>query len=340
MNKIIVIILFVYNINVFGQSFPDAEVDSLLKHGINEIWNHNYDEAVKIFSELDANKPGLPFGKIYHAVALMMMQNDLNIENDDEITGLLEDAENLSEELLDKDDDDLWANYFYALTKSYVSQYHTLTKDYLNALADGLISIGYFERCLEMNPDFYEAYVAIGAYKYWSSELTKDLNWIPFINDEREEGLKLIEESIELSFYGKETAYNILIWTYISKGDYNKAVEVCNKVLEEYPGNRIFLNGLAKAYSLFDKRKAIETYQKVIDSYASNNQLNIYSEIEYKMKIANLYREMGEDLSAVSKYNEVIKSCGDNENLDESIKEKKLQVENIVAQLKGQIYGE
>ena len=65
-----------------AQSFPDAEVDSVLKTGINEIWSHNYDEAVKVFSELDKDKPGLPFGKIYQAVALMMMQNDLNIKSE------------------------------------------------------------------------------------------------------------------------------------------------------------------------------------------------------------------------------------------------------------------
>ncbi len=326
--------------NLVGQSFPDAEIDSVLKVGIKEIWNHNYENAVKIFSELDKDNPGVPFGKIYEAVALMMMQNDLNIKSDDKINELLEDAEKLSEGMLDKNEDDIWANYFYALTKSYVSQYHALTKDYFNALADGLISINYFERCLELNPNFYEAYVAIGAYKYWSSELTKDLNWIPFIDDEREAGLKLIEDSIELSFYGQETAYNILIWTYISKGEYEKAVEICNAVLNKYPKNRIFLNGLAKAYSLYDKKKAIAIYQRVIDSYVSNKQLNIHSEIEYKMKIANLYREMGEDLSAINKYNEVIESCSSEVNIDENIKEKKLEVENIVAQIKEQISRE
>ncbi|MCK7524853.1 MAG: hypothetical protein MZV64_48230 [Ignavibacteriales bacterium] len=49
----------------FGQVYPDKSVHKILKSGINLIIDQKYDEAEKLFDQLDKTRKDIPLGKIY-----------------------------------------------------------------------------------------------------------------------------------------------------------------------------------------------------------------------------------------------------------------------------------
>ncbi|MCK5085899.1 MAG: hypothetical protein KAQ90_00190, partial [Melioribacteraceae bacterium] len=226
--------------------------------------------------------------------------------DDEFITSNLDKAEEISDGLLNQNDEDVWHNYFSALTNAYLAYYQALNLDYISAFTNGLTSILGFQKCLEIDENFFESYLAIGTYLYWKSEKMEFLNWLPFVVDERKEGIKLIERAIENTTYNKYLAINSLIWIYITEGKDSAAIELAEKTLEHFPNSRYLKWGLARAYKSVDKKYSIKIFLEILDSYRDIPGINRCNEITLKHKIAMIYMEMGNEQKALIYCNEIL----------------------------------
>jgi tetratricopeptide (TPR) repeat protein len=312
-NKIFAAVLFL-SFSVFAQSFPDKKVDDLLRKGIDKIINQNYDEAKTIFSELDKQRGDLPLGKIYLAATEIAQSYDYEIPfNHRLITNYLETAKDISNNLLEKDQRNLWNKYFLALTEGYIAYYDAIRGSWLQAISTGLSSISLFEDILESDSSFHDAYIAIGTYKYWKSAKTEFLNWLPFIDDEKDLGIKLLSSAVKNSSYNYHLAVNSLIWIYIDRQRYADAIELAGKALDKYPGSRIFRWGLARAYENINPQKSIKEYFNVLQSYPDTLKSNKINEVTLKHIIAQQYYKLGkmsdakklcEEILSINNYSE------------------------------------
>ncbi len=290
-----------------AQVYPDPKVDSLLRSGIENIINQKYDFAKKDFVILDKKFPELPLGKIYLAAVEIAKSSDLATPyNSKFIKQKLDEAKEISEDLIDKDEYNIWNYYFLALAKGYDAYFNALNGEWLSAFGEGLTSVNLFEHCLEIYPEFYESLIAIGTYKYWKSNETQFLGWIPFINDEREEGIRLLEKAVNHSSYNSYLAINSLIWIYINKGESEKAVKLAQSVLLRYPNCRFFRFGLARAYEDIDLKKSIDEYYKILNSFSEKEKPNRYNEILLKHLIAQQYNKLGEREESLRLCNEIL----------------------------------
>lgn len=292
-----------------AQQFPVLKVDQLMKGGIEDIISQDYQEAEKKFQRLKDNFPELPLGNIYLAALKIAISVDLGDTFDENyILSRLGEAEKQCNKLLDKNEKNVWNQYFIALDKGYLAYYHALNKDYIAAFSSGLSSISHFEKCLQADSSFYEGYIAIGTYKYWKSEKTKFLNWLPFVNNEKEAGIRLLKTAIDKSSYNHYLAANSLIWIYINEKNPSLAVQEAEKALKRYPENRFFKWALARAYQDIDKKKAIAAYKDLLDSYMGLKNNNHFNEIILKHKIAMLYHDLGENKKALRLCNEILET--------------------------------
>ena len=290
-----------------AQVFPDAKVDSLLKDGIENIISQKYDLAKKDFIILDKDFPKLPVGKIYIAAVEIAKSYDLAIPfKTDLINKNLDEAKEMSEALIDSDEDNIWNNYFLALADGYKAYFDALTGDWLSAFGIGVTSVHLFEHCLKVDSTFYEALIATGTYKYWKSSKMEFLNWLPFVSDEREEGIKLLEEAVNNSSYNSYLAINSLIWIYIDRHEFIKAIGIAESTLVCYPNSRFFKYGLARAYEDVDKQKAIQIYYEILNSFSDSEKLNRCNEIILKHIIAQQYYRLGDNKSALALCNEIL----------------------------------
>jgi tetratricopeptide (TPR) repeat protein len=312
-NKIISAVLFL-SLSIFAQSYPDKKVDDLLRKGIDKIINQNYDEAKTIFSELDKLRSDLPLGKIYLAATEIAQSYDYEIPyNHKLITSYLESAKDISQKLLEKDERNLWNKYFLALTEGYIAYYDAIRGSWLQAISTGLSSISLFDDILESDSSFHDAYIAIGTYKYWESAKTEFLNWLPFIDDEKDLGIKLLSSAVKNSSYNYYLAVNSLLWIYIDRERYADAIELAEKALNKYPDSRIFRWGLARAYENINPQKSIKEYFNVFHSYPDTLKSNRINEVTLKHIIAQQYYKIGkksdakklcEDILSIKNYSE------------------------------------
>ncbi len=305
--KIIVLFFFLFTVKsfTFPQFYPEPEVDSLLKVGIEQIINQKYTNATATFTFMKNSFPELPLGKIYLSAVQIAKSYDYAEEfQSNYILKNLSEAKDQSEALLERDESNVWYIYFLALTQGYISYYHALNKEWLSAFSEGMDSYLNFEKCLNLDSTFYESYIAIGTYKYWKGRKTEYVSWLPFLDDEREDGIEQLQMAVLHSSYNKFMAINSLQWIYIDKGDYEKTIEISEQALLKNPANRSLKWALARAYENVDPAKAIEIYKQILLSYKGIKTLNKINSITLKHIIAQQYVKL-------EKYDKALKLCGE-----------------------------
>ncbi len=290
-----------------AQEIPDPEINSLINSGIRDIITQDYRSAFEKFDSLDKKYPELPLGRIYTAAAEIAEAYDFGEKFDGaQIIKDLTKAKDLSEALLDKDSKNIWNRYFLALSEGYYAYFEALNQRWVSAITNGLNSVGDFEKCLKLNPDFYEAYIAIGTYKYWKSRKTEFLQWLPFLTNEEKAGVGLLEESVKHPTYNTYLAINSLIWIYIDRKEYKKAELLADSSLRYYPGSRFFMWGLARACEETDPGRAIKIYGEILGSYPSSGRGRVYNEIVIKHIIAQIYQRTGRKEEALQLCREIL----------------------------------
>jgi tetratricopeptide (TPR) repeat protein len=328
----IIIILSLF-VELKAQNYPDTKVDRILHSGINFLISQDYENAKHEFLLLNNKYPDLPFGKIYSAVTIITEKVDYGTKfNDSFINKYLEEAETQIEKRELKPNN-TWDFYFLGLIKGYKAYYYALNDEYLPALSNGISSLNYFEKCINIDSSFKEAYLAIGTYKYWKSEKSEFLSWLPFYSDEREEGIKLLKKGLVGSSYNHYIGINSLVWIYINQGRYSDAIELCNSVLKEYPDSRNFKWCLADAYENVNNKKSIILYNELLASYEkllNNNHLN---EIIIKHILAKLYDKTGQKDLALKQCNEILSIKHLDEYVAERLKDRLKTVKELKMKL-------
>jgi predicted Zn-dependent protease len=305
--KIYFVLLLIIPAVIYSQEYPDNNVNTLLKSGIDNIINQNYIQAQGIFEKLNSKYPELPFGKIYLAATEIARSYDYGEESNEElILKYLNSAKEQSKELLNEKPSNIWNHYFAGLTEGYISYYEGLNGNMLTSIKEGINSSSNLEDCLKMNPAFYDAYPGLGTYKYWKSKKTEFLKWLPFVHDDRAEGISYLEKAINNFSYNTYLAVNSLIWINLDRKDFKKAIYISEKALEKYPASRFFKWGLGRAYEDTDRSKAIQIYNEILNSYPNLNNMNHYNEIILKHLIAQQYEKMGEKGKALTLCNEIL----------------------------------
>ncbi len=310
------------------QTYPDRAVDSALKSGISQIILQDYSSAENTFRKLDHDYTQLPLGKIYLAAVKIAKSYDYGGEYDAAvIDSLLNLAQKQSQSLINADKDSPWNKYFLSLSEGYLAYFKALNGEWLNSLSAGADALADFGELASMDENFYEAYIAIGTYKYWKSRKTEFLEWIPGYDDEKDEGIILLEKSINHPSYNTYLAINSLIWIYIDQKKYYKAAELAENALKKYPGSRFFQWGLARAYEDLDPPKAISIYRKILESLPLN--LNHYNEIILKHLMAQQYTKIGENQKAIQLCNEILSIPDLNEKVRSELKARLERVKQL-----------
>lgn len=303
----LLLIFFLIPLVINAQVYPDRVVDSLLRFGITNIVNQNYNAAQNVFIKLKKDYPELPFGKIYLAANKIAQAYDYAQEFDEDyILNNLEDAKDQAELLLEKDQSNIWYRYFYALAKGYISYFEAINGSWFSALSSGVNSISEFEKILDSDKNFFEAYIAFGTFEYWKSRKMEFMNWLPFTNDTKNIGIDRLIVAIDSSSYNTYLAINSLVWIYIDQKRFSDAIEIAEKALKEFPESRNFKWGLARAYEDKNAAKAIELYLEILASYPDSLKNNYKNEITLKHLIAQQYSKLGNRIQALKYCNEIL----------------------------------
>jgi predicted Zn-dependent protease len=322
------ILLAFYSLNA---QYPDKRVHLLLSSGIDNLINCKYPSAVKNFNQLNKEHPQLPLGDIYLAAVEIARSYDYGDNyNEDLIDSLLKSGIDKAEKLVKNTPDDKWNLYFLALAEGYSAYYKALQEKWISALSYGMNSVDLFRKCVSEDDEFYEAYTAIGTYVYWKSRKLESLNWLPFLENETEEGIRLLETASDSAVYSRYLAVNALIWIYIDQKRFDDASAAAENILSDYPGSRFFKWGLARALEETDKPGSIKVYYEILNSF---NNPSVINEITLKHKIAQQYFYLGNNTAAMKLCSDILSKNYIAESSDEEVRSRLKRVRELQEEL-------
>lgn len=289
-------VLFSTSISSNLSSAQDSSSLRLIEEGIRLTILQRFEEAMAKFDSLKfvENNPTQRF--FYQAATLqaqMMDREDYSLE--DQFMRLIDQTITAADSLLKHDDDRAWACFYKGSALSYKGYYLAQRKRYLPALRSVIPGIKLLEEAISLDSTIYEAYLGVGSYKYWRTRMMRFLHWLPFFPDQRQEGIAMIHKAIEQGRLARPVAISELIWIEIDRHNWPVAISYAKQALQEYPGSRFFLWGLAEAYFRGGcLHQAIKIYQQLLKSYQREKNYNHYNDVICYYRLAQCHHLLRE----------------------------------------------
>ena len=143
---------------------------------------------------------------------------------------------------------------------------------WLPAAQCALESSSLLNQVVKMDPQFLNAYLGIGIFKYY---LSANLRWMPVMGRRMDEGLTNIMTATNSSYPYCLAAKNSLCWILIDLNQYSRADSIASAVLHTNPDNTIFLR--IKAYTACAQQNlddAIRLAYRLIEVSKGRNPVN------------------------------------------------------------------
>ncbi|MDD5544418.1 MAG: tetratricopeptide repeat protein [Acidobacteriia bacterium] len=250
--------------------YNDARADALIRRGLSHSYNLEYTAAAKDWQELIAMYPDHPAGYVYRA-ALVWWE----AVEDHEDKGLQERFERQNQEAIDKAHAWLKSHPQDKLGLAYLASAYgnksrfdvTVTRSYLSALRNGKKAFKYIEMAHELDKNFYDAYIGLGSYNYFTGALPgviKPFAWLLGARGDKNEGINQLILASQKGEYAQTEAKIILLSVYFNEKrwvDYERELE---GLMASHPQNHVFYFW-ASNYYVGMKRwdRGIEEFRKL-----------------------------------------------------------------------------
>ncbi|MEJ2637575.1 MAG: tetratricopeptide repeat protein, partial [Calditrichia bacterium] len=273
---------------------PDEEpVKSLIEQGIELTITNNFEGAAQLYQQLIDQYPKSPMGYFYKGATLQARMLDReDYSRQDEFFGLMDKTIDLAVKQQESGAENAW-NYFYE-GSAYL--YRSFMKSKLGkwfpAYRDAVRGVDRLEAAIKMDSLLYDAYMGVGSFKYWKSARASFLSWLPFISDEREEGIRMIRQAIEKGDFVYWVGRDQLCWILLNEGREEEAFVAAQENLTAYPQSRFFKWTLVSA-ALHSHRLDLsrELYKELLDDIRSLPENNHYNELDCLVSLAEIERD-------------------------------------------------
>ena len=311
---LMVVVAFVISVPCMSPALPLEEhnVHETLLKGIDLTLKQDYPEAKALFESVTRNEPENPAAYLYLAAVLQAEYSDYELSFDQQLfDSLIAKGETLAEHLIESKDSADWGYYYAGSALSYRAYSESETGSWSSVIIDGMNAAEMYERCLEINPQFYDAMNGLGTYYYWRSKKTEFLSWLPFLSNKERKGIDLLSLAAARGTFEKFVAVNSLTLVYMEEKQYDSAFSVVQKGLESYPDNRAFLwclMGIVENMPHQDTALVRSVVSIVLASVLHSPVRNQYSEAACRLKLAQYamedrhYKAAIEECDAIVRY--------------------------------------
>jgi tetratricopeptide (TPR) repeat protein len=273
---------------------PDNNV--LAARGFQELYNADYDLAIRDLSKLQIEHPDDPFTSNYLVAALIFkelnrigaldteaystdgflassgskVRKPLDPEAQKRIFDLVAHVESLCDARLQKNPNDVDALYARGVARGFRSTYMGMAqKSWMPAIRSALASRRDHERVLELNPNYVDAKMTVGIHNY----IIGSLNWagraavaLVGVTGNKQKGLNYLREVSRSHGTSSNDGAMALALFLRREQRYPEALELVSRVSHQYPRN--FLIALEYAHLLNAAghgHEAIEQYRLIFD---------------------------------------------------------------------------
>jgi len=239
------IFFFIITQQVKGQ---DAEFDSIVVKGIQQIYSIEFNQAEKTFNKLIRDYPQHPAGKFFLAMLdWWRILLDTSIEERDEL--FFEKIEKVIEhcdKILEEDPENVDAMFFKGGAIGFRGRLSAMRESWLSAVDDGREALPLVEKAGELDPDNIDVELGFGIYNYYASVIPEQypivkplMIFLP--SGDKELGLKQLKDVAQNGKYTKyEARYFLMTLLYRFEKDYDASEEYSKMLNKDFPDNPVF----------------------------------------------------------------------------------------------------
>jgi len=272
-----------------------SEIDSLVLRGIDLTFACLFDSAFNTYRKIIDKNPHHPIGYFYQATTLQSKMMDLETDRwEKEFYRLIDEAVRIGKKRLDEGDENPWTYFYLGSSYNYKGLYQVTSGGIVSGFISAQQGLGHLKKALEMDSTIYDAYLLLRNFDYWTARFYKYLQWLPWIRDEGERGVSRVRLAMERGTFSRWASVSSLGWIEYDRKNYEEAASLFQMGLEQYPGSRFFLWGLADTYFRLKKFDRAVTIYKELLSFMKNNPFNNgYNEIVLHFKLVRSYGAQG-----------------------------------------------
>lgn len=199
-----------------------------------------YRKAEEVFNRYIESFPEEPAGHLMKAAVLQYHCIDYNdFSREEEFFQLLNSAEMLAGKKIEANENDIWAHFFLYSAKTLRAVWEVTMGNFIIGIIKGQSGIRGMSRIISEDGDFYDGYLTIGSYRFWKSVAIRPIYWLPFIEDQRKQGITEVENAIAKGKLISPLSSIVLIEMLIVY-DLEHAVEYTEALAGQYPSCRLF----------------------------------------------------------------------------------------------------
>jgi len=274
---------------------PILDYQDLILEGQALTFNEKYEEAREKFQSLIGNEPESPAGYFYLAMVYQARMKDLESDlYEKEFLHNLNKVIQLTKPKEEKKTADKWELLFLGNSYGSLGYYQVKRGGWFSGFKSAKKAKGALEKTVKQDSLFYEAYFGLGSYNYWKSVATKFINWLPFIGDHRQKGIRQLLLASEKAVFFQEPAKLGLMWIYYREKRYPEALELALTLQEKYPESKVPL--WAKAfiyYEKYDWKSCLAALDELEEKLLRTQRDNYYNLIEVNFLKANCHYNLG-----------------------------------------------
>jgi tetratricopeptide (TPR) repeat protein len=280
-----------------AQDLRDPRFVERAQAGFTDIYNLDYEKARKVFLSLDQEYPQHPAPPLYLSCILWL--DELNRRQDlvltrymsplyfvsktehamppqerDAFFQYLQQSEARSNAILKQKPKDMDARYFLAMANGLRASFAiTIDHNLRAAFGSGAKASSSAKQLTQENPNYYDAYLAVGIYEYVVASIPWYLRWIPFImglHGGKQDGMQHLSIAAEKGQYIRNEAQIVLMILCARELRYTEALEIAEYLGGIFPRNFLFPLSTAQIYQFAGRKdQAVAAYMRVLQRVES-----------------------------------------------------------------------
>lgn len=275
-----IVLLFLLGSNpVDAESLPDS-IRQRINLGIELTINQQYDRAEEVMNGLEHYAPCPALRDLYLAAVVdMKMVDRADFDSERRLLELLDHAREQSDTRYAATRGNS-ALFIRSSAELYLAHHYQRRGEWLAMYRNGVRGVEGLEQLLTQDSTWQVAKLGLGNYLYWKSRYLQKLTWLPFVTDDRRQGIDMLLDIYQNGDLGRWVAASNLTWILLDYGRPEQALEIAQAGLERFPNSTHFRFPEAQIYWKTEKYDLAKThYEELLTRVEALNQPSRYNEI-------------------------------------------------------------
>ncbi len=228
---------------------PEAERKVMA--GLSAGYGLDFKAAAAAFAEADLAAPDHPVGPFFLG-SLKWLEFSLNSDlpgtaknMEPEFDRLMDRTFDRASAMLKTDKKNAEAHFYMGAAYGMRGRWKMTKRQWIRAASDGWKGYKHLKEAVTLDPNFYDAYLGLGMYDYYSDKLPgvlKLASSLLIVRGDKERGLKYVKLSVDKGHYSVMEAKLFLIGIYMAyEKQPQRALEILKEMRLEMPDNLFLL---------------------------------------------------------------------------------------------------